>query len=337
MHITCLGELLVDFFPVELGKSHAEVSAFRKAPGGGPANVAVAARRLGADSAFIGKVGDDPFGHWLVDVMRREGVETRGMRLDPDARTTMNVMAQPDANHYDCLFYRNPGADTLLRPDELDKDLLRSTSAFHFGSLSLTDEPSRSAALEAAAIAGEAGALVSFDVNYRPTLWRNPDEALTHVRAAIPCANVLKVNEGELALLSGQELGLGAEGWEDRVAAASESLLALGPILIIVTLGPHGALFRTRTASGFVPGFSVPTVDATGCGDAFIAGLLWQLVRERPGLTRPANGSPAASAELLPEILRYANAVGALTATRQGVIPALPTAAEVEAFLLTQP
>lgn len=336
MHIVCLGELLVDMFPMELGKSHAEVSAFRKAPGGGPANVAVAARRLGAQSAFIGKVGDDPFGHWLVDVMRQEGVETCGMVVDPAARTTMNVMAQPDANHYDCLFYRNPGADTLLRPGELDANLLRSTRAFHFGSLSLTDEPARSAAYEAARIAREAGALVSFDVNYRPTLWKNPDEALTVVSEAIPLANVLKVNEGELALLSGQALGLGAEGWEERVASASQKLLALGPSLIIVTLGPHGALYRTRDASGYAPGFSVPTVDATGCGDAFIAGLLWQLVREWPGLSRPAGGASPATAELLPGILRYANAVGALTATRQGVIPALPTAAEVEAFLLAQ-
>jgi fructokinase len=336
MHLVCLGELLVDMFPVELGKSHADVTAFRKAPGGGPANVAVAGRRLGAESAFIGKVGDDPFGHWLVDVMRQEGVETCGMRIDPDARTTMNVMAQPDAHSYDCLFYRNPGADTLLRPDELDADLLRTARAFHFGSLSLTDEPARSAAFEAARIAREAGALVSFDVNYRPTLWRSAQEAMKYVMEAIPTANLLKVNEGELALISGRELALGTPGWEERVAEASEGLLGLGPTLVIVTLGRHGALYRTRTASGFVPAFSVDTVDATGCGDAFIAGLLWQLVRDRPGLTPPSDSYEGVTSEWLPEILRYANAVGALTATRQGVIPALPAAADVEAFLLAQ-
>ena len=130
MDLICLGELLIDMFPAELGRPHAEVSAFRPVPGGAPANVAVAARRLGAEAAFIGKVGDDPFGHFLVDVLAREGVETRGMRLDPEARTTMNLMAQPDANHYDCLFYRNPGADTRLRPDELDEALLRRPARF---------------------------------------------------------------------------------------------------------------------------------------------------------------------------------------------------------------
>ncbi len=336
MHIVSLGELLVDMFPAELGRRHAEVSAFLPTPGGGPANVAVAAHRLGADVAFIGKVGDDPFGHWLVEVMAREGVATHGMRIDPVARTTMNVIAQPDANHYDCLFYRNPGADTLLRPDELDVDLLRSTRAFHFASLSLTDEPSRGAALRAAHIAREGGALVSFDVNYRPTLWQNPNEALAFVASTIPLAHVLKVNEDELALLSGQELALKEPGWEARVAEASRWLLSKGPILIVVTLGPRGAFFQTNSGSGFAPGFDVRTVDATGCGDAFIAGLLWQLVRDRPDLDSLAGTTRAASVELLPQILRYANAVGALTATRRGVIPVLPTASEVEEFLRTQ-
>jgi fructokinase len=335
MHLVSLGELLVDFFPLELGRSHADVTGFRKAPGGGPANVAVAAARLGAASAFIGKVGDDPFGHWLVDVMAREGVETRGMVIDPAARTTLNVMAQPDANHYDCLFYRNPGADTLLWAEELDRELLASTRAYHFGSLSLTDEPARGAALAAARLTREGGGLVSFDVNYRPTLWSDPSQALALVREAIPLADVLKVNEGELALLTGHELDLKRDDWQDQVLTAAATLLDLGPTLVVVTLGPNGALYRTRSTGGYVPGFQVETVDATGCGDAFIAGLLWRLVRE--GVTALSDAPRPTTDELLPGILRYANAVGALTATKQGVIPSLPTAAEVEAFLLPQP
>jgi fructokinase len=336
MDIITLGELLVDFFPLELGKSHAEVSGWRKAPGGAPANVAVAAARLGARSGFIGKVGEDPFGHWLIDVVAREGVDTRGMAIDPNARTTLSIMAMPDADHYDCMFYRNPGADMMLRPEDLDESMLGATRAFHFGSLSLTDEPARSAALAAARIVREVGGLVSFDVNYRPTLWREPGQAFGLVRETIPLANVLKVNEAELALLTGLELDFAAADWQERVLDAASRLLELGPTLIIVTLGPNGALFRTRASGGYVPGFRVTTVDATGCGDAFIAALLWQLVREGRGFTAEEDAPRPSGDALLPEILRYANAVGALTATKQGVIPSLPTAAEVEEFLLNQ-
>ena len=319
MDLICLGELLIDMFPAELGRKHAEVSAYRPVAGGAPANVAVAARRLGAESAFIGKVGDDPFGHFLVEVLAREGLETRGMRLDPEARTTMNIMAQPDANHYDCLFYRNPGADTRLRPDELDVEMLRSTRAFHFGSLSLTDEPARSATVEAVKIAKAAGALISYDVNYRPTLWKSPEDAAEQARLMIRHADLVKVNEDELALLGGQ----------GDIMTASGALLAMGPSLVVVTLGPGGSFFRVAAGGEAVSGFSVKTVDATGCGDSFIAGMLWQLVRV-------GDWRSQLTPERLRVALRYANAVGALTATRQGVIPSLPTAAEVEAFLIVR-
>ncbi len=314
--IVCLGELLVDMFPAEVGRSLVEVTAFRPVPGGAPANAAVAAARLGARSAFIGKVGDDAFGHHLAGVLKREGVDVRGMRFDDHARTTMNIMAQPDAHSYDCLFYRNPGADILLRPEELDHSLLEGTHAFHFGSLSLTDEPSRSATLEAVRLARAAGALISFDVNYRPTLWSSPAEARARVMEVVPHVNLLKVNEAELALLAGS----------DDLDAASQVLLGYGPELCVVTLGPDGSYFRAAAGGERVPGFAVHTVDATGCGDAFIAGLLWQLVaagRWRERLTL----------EYLRRSLRYANAVGALTALTQGVIPSLPTAAQVDKFL----
>jgi fructokinase len=318
MHITCLGELLVDMFPAEIGRKHTEVSAFRPVPGGAPANVAVAAARLGARSAFIGKVGEDVFGHWLADVLAREGVETAGMRFDPDARTTMNIMAQPDAHSYECLFYRNPGADTRLRADELDRDLLAATRAFHFGSLSLTDEPARSATLAAVRLARAraGGALISYDVNYRPTLWRSPTEAVAQAAAMLPHVDLLKVNETELGLLAGSE----------DLDAGSRTLLARGPKLVVVTLGPEGSFFRVAAAGAHVPAFAVNTVDATGCGDAFIAALLWRLVEggDWRGRLTPA---------YLRDSLRYANAVGALTATKQGVIPSLPTAEEVARFL----
>ena len=316
MDIVCLGELLVDMFPAEVGRRLAEVSAFHPKPGGAPANVAVAAARLGAQSAFIGKVGDEAFGHHLAHVLQREGVDVRGMRFDEYARTGLAFIAMPDENTQEFVFYRNPGADMLLRADELDRELLRETRSFHFGSLSLIQEPSCGATLEAAAIARGAGALISFDVNYRPTLWSSPEEAYERVMATVPHVNLLKVNEVELALLTGS----------DDLDGGSQALLELGPDICVVTLGPHGSYFRTAQGGEHVPAFKVPTVDATGCGDAFIAGLLCQLVVG-------AGWRGQLSVARMRQILRYANAVGALTSLTQGVIPALPTAAQVDEFL----
>jgi len=315
MDIVCLGELLVDMFPAEVGRRLIEVSAFRPKPGGAPANVAVAAARLGARSAFIGKVGDEAFGHHLAEILRQEGVDIRGVRFDQEARTGMAFIAMPDENTAEILFYRNPGADMRLRVDELHRELLGQARAFHFGSLSLIQEPSRSATMEAASIARRADALISFDVNYRSDLWSQSD-ARDRVMDTIPHVNLLKVNEVELALLTGSR----------DPAAAAKVLLEQGPDLCVVTLGPEGSFFQVADGGEHVTAFAVHTVDATGCGDAFVAGLIHQLVVG-------GNWRDRLSPAQLRKILLYANAAGALTAQTQGVIPALPTAAEVEAFL----
>lgn len=326
MDIVCLGELLIDMFPAELGRGLTAVSAFHPKPGGAPANLAVAARRLGADSAFIGKVGDDHFGHFLIDVLKDEGVETRGMRIDPDARTTMALIAMPDQNTAEFIFYRNPGADTRLTPDELDHDLLRSTQLFHFGSLSLTHEPVRSATRAAIDSARTAGAYISFDVNYRPKLWRDPHTATQQILEFVPQVNLLKVNETELALLSGVD---NLQFDQESLSHASQVLLKMGPDLIVVTLGQAGSFFHTDNGSARVEAFPVETIDAVGCGDAFLAGVLTRLLKL-------SNWKTDLTSEVLTEALRYGNAVGALTATRQGVIPALPMAIQVDEYLHTQ-
>jgi fructokinase len=319
MDLVCLGELLIDMFPAELGRSLAEVSAFRPKPGGAPANVAVAARRLGKESAFIGKVGDDAFGHHLADVLAQEGVDVSGMRYDPEARTGLAFIAMPDKNHYDILFYRNPGADMRLRADELDQALLRSARAFHFGSISLIQEPSRSATLRAVEIARRAGALISFDVNYRPDLWTR-SAARACVLDALPLVDLLKINEVETEILGGT----------DDVDETSRALIHMGPALCVVTLGPSGSFFRVAEGGEHVPPFRVNTVDATGCGDAFVAALLCQLIAPSP---EHVTWRDRLSVPHLREILRYANAAGALTSLTQGVIPALPTAERVARFL----
>jgi fructokinase len=244
------------------------------------------------------------------------------MRYDPEARTGIAFIAMPDENSYDILFYRNPGADMRLRADELDPEMLAGTRAFHFGSISLIQEPSRGATLEALRLARKAGALISFDVNYRPDLWDRA-EARKRVLATVPEVDLLKVNEIEVALLTGHS---------DPEAASAE-LLERGPALCVVTLGPEGSYFRVADGSAYVPPFRVDTVDATGCGDAFIAGLLCQLVN--PAMAGAAGTwREQLSVSRMGEVLVCANAVGALTSLTQGVIPALPTAEQVEEFLI---
>lgn len=316
MDILSFGELLIDMFPAEVGRMMTEVTAFRPKPGGAPANVAVAASRLGARSGFIGKVGDDTFGHFLEGVLQDERVDTRGLRFDTQARTTLVFIAMPDVNTAEFVFYRNPGADMLLHPDELDPSILSETRCLHFGSLSLIDEPIRSTIMHAIEVAKSAGALISFDVNYRPPLWGSPQAAYQRVMGVLPLVDLVKVNEFELSLLAG----------DDAFDSAPRSLLKHGPKLCVVTLGPGGSFYQTLESGEFVPGFKVKTVDATGCGDAFIAGLLFRIVKTGKQLE---DLSPIQ----LKEALTYANAVGALTALTQGVIPALPYANQVEDFL----
>ena len=318
-HLVCLGELLVDFFPNEIGCTLPEVTAFYPKPGGAPANVAVAASRLGISSAFIGKVGDDPFGHFLAGILASENVNTSGLRFDPQFRTTLAFLSQPDVQSYECLFYRNPGADICLRADELDRTLLQGTRALVCGLPSLSAEPVRSAAFAAVDIARQSGALICFDVNYRSNMWESPEEARRLSLEMISKVNLVKVNEGELALL-----GNGKD-----IPNSARALRAMGPEICVVTLGARGSYIQTAQGEVFLPAYPVETLDATGCGDAFLAALISKLEeidwRNDPGIKR------------LYEILRYANAAGALTAQKRGVIPALPTASEVENFLQETP
>jgi fructokinase len=324
MQIVTLGELILDMFASESGKDFSSVTAFVPVAGGAPANVAVAASLLGAKSAFIGKVGEDPFGHRLESVLKRYGVDTRGMRFDPRYRTTLNFMTIPHPDRTEMLFYRNPGADMLLQPDELDIELIERSAVYHFGSVSLAVEPCRSAALEAARRARKAGALVSFDVNYRPGLWDSEARAKAEIEAAIPLADILKVNETELRLIAGSA----------DARTGCRSIVDLGPALCVATLGPGGSAWATRAGSAAVAGFTVQAVDATGCGDAFMAALLVQALSALGGRSENRRRALEGLApDALSRALQWANAAGALTARTKGVMNALPDRRAVEALV----
>lgn len=312
--IVAVGELLVDFLGQPAGRAVAEAHSFVPAPGGAPANVVVGAARLGASCAFLGKVGDDPFGERLARVLREEGVDVTGLRFDARARTALAFVAIGEGGEREFTFYRHPSADMLYRTDEVETSLVRAASVLHFGSISLISEPSRSATLFAVEEAKRAGAMVSFDPNLRLDLWPGEDEAREGIRLGLERAQVVKLSEQELAFLSGS-------------VDPSAGRYLLGPAvdLLVVTLGPGGAYFFTQGGiEGKVAGFSVEASDTTGAGDAFMASLLADLSRD--------SGLPA-SEEALRQALRRANASAAITVTRPGAIPALPSREEVRRFL----
>ncbi len=269
VELVSLGELLIDFFPAELKTKLEDVSAFMPKPGGAPANVAVAASKLGIPSAFIGKVGQDPFGEKLISILAEQGVETKGIVIDHDFRTTLAFISMPDENTYECTFYRNPGADQLLKPGELDSDLIEGAKVFHCGSLSLAGEPIRSAHYAALEMVRKAGGTISFDMNYRPTLWVDKSKAVEESWEMVRHADILKVNEVEVELLTNTK----------DLEKAAGILLNEGPKLVAITLGQFGSHYFAACGSGFVPPFEVVAADATGCGDGFIAGLISQLIR----------------------------------------------------------
>ena len=317
--VICLGEALIDIF-APVGVSLKEAEVFQRAPGGAPANVAAALAKLGVSVGFIGKVGEDPFGHLLAETLAEVGVDISAMRFEPEARTTLAWVAQPDVNRSEFIFYRHPGADMLLRADEIDVNYVTGAKIFHCGSISLIADPSRTATFHALQLAKKAGSLISYDPNWRPFLWRGSDHARQGILEGLAYADLVKVNETELEFIT---------GYAD-FDAGSQWLLEHGVRLVVVTRGTQGSYFNDGRAKGFVPAFQVETVDATGCGDAFVAGLLASLLKRHSNLEKLKEAD-------LRSILRFANAAGALTATQKGVIPALPTREAVEALLAANP
>jgi len=309
-----LGELLIDFVSTESGVTLIKAPTFQKAAGGAPANVAVGLARLGVPSGFIGKVGDDDFGRFLAQTLDENGVDTSALRFSSEARTMLAFVSLGPDGDREFMFYRHPSADMLLRPEEIDPDYIGAARALHYGSISLISEPSRSATLAAVRIAQEHDLLISYDPNRRLALWPSVEIARERMLEGLQFAQVAKVSRRELSFLSGEsELGPAVERlWHDRLR------------LLVITEGPAGCRYITRDTRGHVPGYRVTPVDTTGAGDGFVAGLLAGLL-----------GDEAAweNVTALEETLRFANAAGALTTTRRGAIPALPTRAQVEKFM----
>jgi len=314
--IACLGEALIDMFNPKRGQALIDATRFNPIPGGAPANVAIGLAKLGMNSAFIGRLGKDDFGFKLEQVLKQNNVDTSQIVFDDDTRTGLAFISMVDANRQDMLFYKNPSADMLLSIADLNKNFLSRVSLLHFGSLSLGAERCREATYRAVDEVKRSGGIISYDVNYRKFLWPDAGLAVKRFVKAIKLADMVKVNEIELELISG----------EDDMKIGIRKLTGKFDVCFFLTLGPDGSCFAIRENLIQIPAFEVKTVDATGCGDGFMAGLISSIIRNNIDLSR------ADTNEII-SVLKFANAVGALVSTKVGVIPAMPSYSRVIKFL----
>lgn len=307
--ITAIGEILIDL--TQSGTNENGIPRFDANPGGAPANLAVAASRLGARTAFIGRVGRDSFGAFLKNCLKDNGVDVSGLSVDPVRHTTLAVVALDKTGERTFSFYRDPSADVNLAAEDIPVSQLKNTRFLHFGSVSLTAEPARSATLYAAKTAKAQGALISYDPNYRASLWPDEQTAIARMLEPLPLVDVLKVSDEELPLLTGT----------DDPEAGTALLAGKGIALVLVTLGAKGAFYRFRGKTGHVPGVPCKVGDTNGAGDTFLGAALSRLskLESLDGLDIPE----------LERVLAFANKAASITTSRHGAIPAMPTPEEM--------
>ena len=303
--VVALGELLIDFAALSTDGSGYPILAAK--PGGAPANFLAAVNACGKKTALLGKVGDDPFGHLLLGTLRRAGIETRGVVLDPAVFTTLAFVTLDERGERSFSFARKPGADTRLSWEEVDTSLIDQTKAFHFGTLSLTDEPARTATQKSVAYAKAKGKLICCDPNLRPPLWPDAESAREQMLWSLRQADVVKISDNEVDFL----WSCGPEEGADKL------LKEYGVSLAMVTLGPEGCLLKTADALFRAPGPKVHPVDTTGAGDIFGGSALARLLE----LNKPI---AALTEDDLAYIGRYAVTAASLSTERPGGLPSIP-------------
>lgn len=309
MRIVTIGEILIDL--TQTGVNQQNIPTYAANPGGAPANVAVAAARLGADAAFVGMVGSDGFGGYLTQVLEENGVSTQGLRTGPGA-TTLAVVSVNGQGERSFQFMR--GADARLTPEQVDEDLLAQAGILHFGSVSLTADPARSATLHAVERARQQGAVVSYDPNYRAALWDSQENAVAWMRRPLSQVDILKISDEEMELLSGSH----------DPEVCSRVMADKGISLVLITLGSQGVFYRLGGQTGVVPGVATKVADTNGAGDTFFGAVLSQLSLRPQGVLE---GLETAELE---DILAFANRAASVTCSRSGAIPAMPTLDELK-------
>lgn len=313
--VAALGELLVDF---TCNGASAQGNPFYEAnPGGAPCNVLAMLAKLGKKTAFIGKVGDDQFGHLLRQVGLEAGISMDSLVMDPHSHTTLAFVKTAENGDRDFSFYRDSGADTLLVPDEVPEDVIAGARIFHFGSLSLTGEPVRSTTQKAVALARAAGCILSFDPNLRPPLWDDLEQAREQIHWGLAQCDVAKISDDELLFLT---------GGTDFDAGAAKLMEQFPNLQMVnVTAGAQGSISYYQGVRVFQPGVTLGgVIETTGAGDTFCACVLNFLLE---------HGLEHLTADDLTQMLRFANAAAYLVTTRRGAIRSMPEPEQVLALL----
>ncbi len=311
--VVALGELLIDFAMADQSEQGNQM--FEACPGGAPCNVLAMLTKLGKNTAFIGKVGNDQFGKLLKETIEDVGIESKGLLMDENVHTTLAfVHTFPDGDR-DFSFYRRPGADMMLTEEDVDYDLIREAKIFHLGTLSMTDEPVRSATKKALEVAKEAGCLISFDPNLRPPLWSSLDLAKEMMEYGFGYCDILKISDNEIQFVSGKE------DYDEGIQYLQETY---NIPLILLTLGKDGSRAYYKDMRVEKAGYKVETIETTGAGDTFCGSSLSGI------LDRDFNNL---SENDLEAILRFANAAAAIVTTRKGAIRSMPSKAEVEELM----
>ncbi len=309
LKITTIGEVLIDL--TQTGKDENGVYGFAANPGGAPANVAVAASRLGAQTSFIGCVGADSFGEYLKLTLKQNRVCTDGLQQTSDASTTIAVVTVSETGERSFSFLRKPGADILIDRNAALRSV-KGAGILHFGSVSLTDPACRVVIHDVVKAAKADGAIITYDPNYRAALWSSAEEAIRCMREVLPLCDIVKISDEETVLLTEEK---------DPEKAAG-ILLDRGIDLVLVTLGSKGAYFRTRALAGTVEGVKVKVMDTNGAGDTFFGSFLSRIAL-RGGIEGLTN-------EELCTYVTFANRAASITTSRRGAIPAMPYLGEVE-------
>ena len=309
--VAALGELLIDFTCVSTDADGYPTMAAH--PGGAPANFLAALTKFGAKTALLGKVGTDAFGRMLTGTLEKAGIDTRGLIASDDVFTTLAFVTLDETGNREFSFSRKPGADTQLRFEELDLSIIDEAKIFHFGTLSLTDEPARTATQKAVAYAKQKGKLITYDPNLRKPLWKDLDTAKEQLLWGLAQADVVKISDEEVEFL----FGLGAEEGADYI------LENFGVKLVFVTCGADGCYFKNAVASGKVPGLKdIQVIDTTGAGDIFGGSAVWKLLQldEAP---------ETLTEEQLRDAVCFACTSAGLSTTRHGGISSIPEYAQV--------